>query len=712
MAPANRKPGGWVVPGYKYLGPFNPADNGEPVNSADEAARSHDLAYQSYLDAGVNPYFSYNKADSDFIESLAHDSSFGGWLGRSAFGLKKLLAPHLADTKGNPDAPSTSRGGSSASKSDRAQKRKLYFARSNKQAKQQKMSAPEAPTEDVAEPGPSGSDPRAGGNGGGGGMGGGGGHGVGVSTGGWKAGTVFGDDFVITTNTRQWFAPIFNGHEYKRMAPSENSEPATNRHWVGISTPWGYFNFNEYSSHFSPQDWQRLTNEYKRWRPKAMRIKVYNLQIKQVVSLGSDILYNNDLTAGVHIFCDGSHQFPYSQHPWDTGTMPELPHRIWRISQYGYFQLQADLTNGGVSSERPDVENQEKQLLKSAPLYMLETASHQVLRTGEESSFSFSFDSGWVINDKAYAIPQADFNPLIHTRRYFPTRNNSATSSGGLMFYHRYNPYNKPSNWMPGPSLGYLGATQTSTNPQYARGPVTVVTQPPGTTADSANIDEQSTTHVPSKATMQNSGYDVNPVNCGSSRLDAHSLAYDSGPESRGQNIITVRGIDLDMARWSSVMVQDGTETEVGTQTPRTNFTELKNVWMYPNQAWDTTPISRDTPIWVKIPKTDRHTMQDTSDGTLPMAHPPGTIFVRVAKVPIPGESDSYLNLYVTGQITCEILWETERFQTKNWRPEIKNDPSVFSDPLLYTFNAQGVYNTPETFIEGMPTKRGINRVL
>ena len=67
---------------------------------------------------------------------------------------------------------------------------------------------------------------------------------MGVSTGGWKAGTVFGNDFVITTNTRQWFAPIFNGHEYKRMAPSENSEPATNRHWVGISTPWGYFNEN------------------------------------------------------------------------------------------------------------------------------------------------------------------------------------------------------------------------------------------------------------------------------------------------------------------------------------------------------------------------------------------------------------------------------------------------------------------------------------
>lgn len=177
---------------------------------------------------------------------------------------------------------------------------------------------------------------------------------------------------------------------------------------------------------------------------------------------------------------------------------------------------------------------------------MLETASHQVLRTGEESGFSFSFDCGWVINDRAYAIPQADFNPLITTRRFFPTRNNE-TGTAGEMRYTRYNPYNKPSNWMPGPSLGYLGSTQTSQNPQYARGPITVVTQPPGTEAEESTRDEQSRTHVPSENTMHYSGYDVNPVNCGSSRLDGHSLAYDSAPESRNQPIITVRGIDLDM---------------------------------------------------------------------------------------------------------------------------------------------------------------------
>nr|WDW25811.1 MAG: VP1 [Canine parvovirus] len=719
MAPTNKKPGGWVVPGYKYLGPFNPLDSGEPVNHADKAAQAHDFAYQKYINAGINPYFSYNKADADFIETLSHDSSVGGWLGRSAFRLKRILAPHLKETDNSKQSPGSAEPGPSGAKAprldkraDRAQKRKLYFARSNKQAKQQKMAEPEA-NQDVAEPGPSGSD-RAGANGGGGGMGG-GGHGVGMSTGGWQAGTVFGDDFIITTNTRQWFAPIYNGHLYKQIQPGVNSEAALNRKWSGISTPWGYFNFNEYDAHFSPQDWQRLTNEYKRWRPKFMKVKVYNLQIKQVVQLGSDTLYNNDLTAGVHIFCDGSHQFPYSQHPWDHGVMPELPNKIWKLSQYAYFQYHSDLTVPIVEGQlaSPDVENQEKQLLKAAPLYMLETATHQVLRTGEDTSFNFSFDCGWVQNDRVYAIPQADFNPLVNTRRYFATRNNYTGTQGGFT-YHRYSPYNKPSIWMPGPSLGYLGSTHTSSQPQYARGPITVMTQPPGTTGNETNVDEQSKTPLPTGDGMQQCGYDVAPVNCANSRLDVSTLAFDSSPESVESNIITTRDIDIDMARYASVMVQDGTINEIGSNPPveRNWYSTLRNVWMFPNQVWDTTPLSRDNPIWVKIPRTDKHTLLDSSDGTLPMAHPPGTIFVKVARIPIPTNEDSYLTLYVTGQVTCEIVWEAERFSTKNWRPEIKNDPSTFRDPTIYNFNQLGGYNTPETYNEGMPTKRGINRVL
>lgn len=709
MAPTNRKPGGWVVPGFKYLGPFNPLNNGEPVNAVDEAARAHDYAYQDIINSGQNPYFSFNKADFDFIETLAHDSSFGGWLGRSAFQLKKIIAPHLPNSEGGDTTQSPAKKPKLDPRSDRALKRKLYFARSNKPTKQQKMAeAGNQPDATNDGTGASGTARAGGGTGSPGGMGG-GGHGVGVSTGGWQAGTIFTDNHVITTGTRQWYAPIYNDHTYKQLKPQAGLQS----HWMGISTPWGYFNFNEYDAHFSPQDWQRLTNEYKRWRPVSMKVKVYNLQIKQVVNLGQDTLYNNDLTAGMHIFCDGSHQFPYSQHPWDTGVMPELPNQIWRLSQYAYFQAQQDLTDNGVTSTSPDVGNQEKQMLKAAPFYMLENATHEVLRTGEETSFTFNFDCGWVTNDRVYSPPQANFNPLVETRRYYPTRVRNSTED--KFIYNRYSPYQKPSNWMPGPSLGYIGSTQSSDHPAHSRGPVTVVYQPPYTIAANAlnNGESQSKTPFITEQTMQIAGYSVAPVNGANSRLGFLNMAFDSSEQSEAEQNVTIKDIDLDMSRYGAVFVQDGTKKDPpGGTTDRINFSELKNVWMYPNQVWDTTPISRDNPIWVKSPRTDRHTMFDSSDGTLPMEHPPGTIFVKVAKIPIPGQGDSYLNLYVTGQVTCQIIWETERFQTKNWRPEIKNDVSTFKDPNLYTVNENGKYNTPETFGEGMPTKRGINRVL
>lgn len=35
----------YLVPGYRYLGPGNPLDNGEPVNALDRLARTHDIAY-------------------------------------------------------------------------------------------------------------------------------------------------------------------------------------------------------------------------------------------------------------------------------------------------------------------------------------------------------------------------------------------------------------------------------------------------------------------------------------------------------------------------------------------------------------------------------------------------------------------------------------------------------------------------------------------
>ena len=82
---------GLVFPGYKYLGPFNGLDKGEPVNEADAAALEHDKAYDLELKDGHNPYLEYNEADRRFQERLKDDTSFGGNLGKAIFQAKKRV---------------------------------------------------------------------------------------------------------------------------------------------------------------------------------------------------------------------------------------------------------------------------------------------------------------------------------------------------------------------------------------------------------------------------------------------------------------------------------------------------------------------------------------------------------------------------------------------------------------------------------------------
>nr|WPV03058.1 structural protein 3 [buhirugu virus 26] len=665
MAPI-RRPGGWVVPGYKYLGPFNPLDNGEPVNAADRAAQKHDQKYNEYIKENLNPYLYFNKADSDFIEDLESDKSFGGWIGKTVFGIKRAIAPSL----GEPD--------SKRAKTDRAAKRKLYFARQNRPAKQAKMDS--APQSEQGETSTAQDNTRAGGR-------------VGVSTGGWKGGTLFSDNVIVTRITRQWYCPIYNGHKYsKHRAVTEGQ--ASDSRWCGIATPWGYFDFNNYAGHFNPQDWQRLINEYKRWRPKSMHIKMYNLQIKQVVTLGADTLYNNDLTAGVHVYCDGSHQYPYPQHPWDEGGVPELPNDVWKLPQYGYFQFSNDIN----SDNTPSSNGVNKAIRTAAPMFMLETSSHEVLRTGEETQFSFTFESGWVNNDRCYVQPQYNFNPLTGTRRWFPTyyqQNNQYK-------YHRFNPYKKPSNWMPGPGITYRGKTATNNHPDAARGPIITTTLPPFADMGATSGKIEGDIQVVNSNAVETVGTQTAPVNGACSRTDMPTLSFDVGQHNATDTNVTARNYDIDMSRWNAVYGAD-----------KDSIAEFKNVWMYPNQAWNSTPICRGNPIWVKAPNLDRHTLRDSSDGSLVMEHPPGTIYVKTQKIPIPTENnaDAYLNLYVTGQITCEIVWEAERYATKNWRPENRANAADF-ELTAYDFDEHGAYNMPTNYLEHMPTRQGMNSVL
>lgn len=694
MAPVNRKPRGLLFPGgYKYLGPGNPVPNGKPINKADRAARLHDLAYGRYQKQGYNPYLKYNAADERFLEDLKDDSSLGGRVGKAIFNLKKHLAPRLKE-------PSLGKKGSKnpgflPRKTDKATKRALFFARQQggKKAKED----PGEGTSRMADAGVASEDPAnepaplAAGGGGSGGGGGGGSGSVGISTGGWTGGTIFTDNMVITKNTRQFLTQIYNEHLYKK----DDSENKPNSGWQGITTPWAYFNFNCYASHFSPQDWQRMTNEYKRWRPRKLAVQIYNLQIKQIVSTGGDTLYNNDLTAAVHIFVDGSHQFPYAQHPWDNDYLTELPYMIYKTPQYAYFQNLKDV-NSSVGDR-----NNRRWCWGDSPLFILETASHEVLRTGEETSFDFTIDCGWVMNDRAYCPPQFNFNPLVESRRYYRKGNNN------IKTYHRYDPYNKPSNWMPGPGTRRAG---DCTDRYNKHGEFTVdyrIMNEPG--ADTQHAVSGMDKYNPTDDQYKKSAGQVQPANGACATSEEFSLLSNNTSTRFGQqDLLTKRDSDYDMTRWNNVYNMD-TAANGDLQ-----FSQLQDVWMYPMQAWNDAPIDRYTPIWDKVPRVDHHTILSTSDGTIPMTHPPGTIFIKCSKIPVPSanNADSYLNIYCTGQISYEIEWECERYQTKNWRPEIRNDIREWANPQAYNVDTQGGYVVHENFLELMPTRLGFNRVL
>lgn len=678
MPPAKRKPGGWVLPGYKYLGPFNPLDNGEPVNKADAAARRHDIAYDKYIKEGKNPYLYFNKADQTLIDDLKKDWSFGGILASGVFKFKKAIAPELGGDK-----------------AERALKRKHYFANQNKKPKlTPNKQEPPAKQQKMADAGTSNEIPHereersvGGGGGGPGGLGGGKGSGVGISTGGWLGGSHFSDNIIVTKNTRQFMCEIKNGHLYKHEQIPANGRQMTQQEC--ISTPWSYFNFNEYSCHFSPQDWQRLTNEYKRFRPRHMRINIYNLQIKQIVTPtgGGDPAYNNDLTAGVHIFCDGDHKYPYVIYPWDEDVCPELPYEVWKLKQYGYIPIMSELGDdaGGNSPNAT-----EKALALQMPLFILENSDHEVLRTGEQTEFTFDFDCEWVNNERA-AIPAGlMYNPMIPTKRAYARK----TQPNGNQFeYKRFLPYDKPTGWMPGPGL--QGGSRVRGNDVGAN--LLNMTVPP---------------EIYNNSSAAALGCPIDPT-LGSNNIRGTETVFRWYQTPEGQNTTDMisAGTTLDMLRDQRL----GRGKDGGT-TDGVSWDAVYDVWMFPNQVWDRTPITRYSPIWCKQPRADKHTLIDPMDGSLAMDHPPGTIFIKMAKIPIPGNGDSYLNVYCTGQVSCEIVWEVERYHTKNWRPERRHtalQTRMITDKApTYSVDGTGKYMQPDGYDVCMPTKATINKVL
>lgn len=676
---------GVLFPGYNYLGPFNPLENGDPVNKADEAAKKHDQAYNKYINKGLNPYLKFNKGDQDFIDSLQSDSSVGGNFARAVFHIKKQFAPALNEPKdtGEPPAKKDKRAGN---------KRHLYFARLNKGAKKSKadpnnMDGDMGDNEQGAGEAPAaeGGARAAGGPGGGGGGGGpSGNHGVGISTGGWIGGSILGHNRIITKNTRQWVCTIKNDHKYKQY--TQWTQGNTNMGMQGFTTPWNMFNFNQYSSHFNPNEWQWLINRAARFRPVKMEVKIYNLQIKQESTQDATAQYTNDLTAGLHVLCDGEHAFPWTQLPWDQGCMPELPHDIWKLQQYAYITV--------VAGAQDSVNNGDELNIRCAvPMYLLEETDHAVIRTGESIVFHHTFECGWVDNTRSSVTPQmACINPLVDSRLVGVWLNQQQNGTNE----NQLRPYQKHGPWWPGP--GYRDNRNTSeggTQGNTVLGPYISVWKPDGVAYDGSTVKYGT-------ATGPYTGGQSSDITSGNSHNNANQFRFTAGDGPGGSNNHNY------FIRRSSA--QTGTRDQALYRATGTSTTEEARVYMMPNQMWDSAPINRYNPIWVKVPRVDRHTLLDTEDGTLPMTHPPGTIYVKLANIPTPNGT-GHLNIYATGQVSCEIEWEYEEHFNKNWRPERRIDGNKMRADV-YKINTEGGYDLPQSYYETMPTRWGQEKVL
>ena len=90
---------GLVLPGYKYLGPFNDLNKGFPTNKADTAALIHDEAYAGYAKkhAWYAPYIKYNRADERFIKDTEGETDYGARIGNAFFKAKRWFAPKLKE---------------------------------------------------------------------------------------------------------------------------------------------------------------------------------------------------------------------------------------------------------------------------------------------------------------------------------------------------------------------------------------------------------------------------------------------------------------------------------------------------------------------------------------------------------------------------------------------------------------------------------------
>nr|QHD57627.1 capsid protein [Adeno-associated virus] len=673
---------GLVLPGYKYLGPGNGLDKGEPVNEADAAALEHDKAYDEQLKAGDNPYVKYNHADAEFQERLQGDTSFGGNLARGVFQAKKRVLEPLGlvegDETGPIKRPHTQESPESSSgigkKGHQPARKRLNFdqaGESSSGAAGQSNGSMSADGTERAAAGGAAVDAAQGADG------------VGNSSGNWHCDSTWGDNHVTTTSTRTWVLPNYNNHLYRRLGVSNTSNT-----YNGFSTPWGYFDFNRFHCHFSPRDWQRLINNHWGIRPKRISVKIFNIQVKEVTVQDGTTTVANNLTSTIQVFADKAYDLPYVMDAGQEGSLPPFPNDVFMIPQYGYMGL----VTGGSSQNQTD---------RNA-FYCLEYFPSQMLRTGNNFEMSFDFED--VPFHSMFAHSQSLdrlMNPLLD--QYLWSLH--STTGGAYGTGTKLNTFIKNQttdfssyrrNWLPGPFIKQQRWNKGNTNYSV-----------PVSGNDSMLHHESHTTlngrwsklaPGPAMATPENTATSftqgqlmfAGPGQTTTSTTNSNNIIFTSEDE-----LIATNPTDYDY--WGAVT--DGQQTSTVAPSER----DVDAMPTMPGMVWQDRDIYYQGPIWAKIPHTDGRFHPSPLIGGFGLHKPPPQIFIKNTPVPAnPATTfsatriNTFLNQYSTGQVAVQIEWELRKEKSKRWNPEIQFTSNYGTqNSMLWAPDAAGNYEEP-----------------
>lgn len=674
---------GLVLPGYNYLGPFNGLDKGEPVNRADAVAREHDISYNEQLQAGDNPYLKYNHADAEFQEKLKDDTSFGGNLGKAVFQAKKrVLEPFglveapvkTAPAKKrpiekSPAEPDSSKGTGKAGQ--QPARKRLNFGQTGD-------------TDSAADPQPLGEPPAAPSGLGTGTMAAGSGapmadnnegaDGVGNASGNWHCDSTWLGDRVITTSTRTWALPTYNNHLYKQI--SSQSGASNDNHYFGYSTPWGYFDFNRFHCHFSPRDWQRLINNNWGFRPKRLNFKLFNIQVKEVTQTDGTKTIANNLTSTVQVFADSEYQLPYVLGSAHQGCLPPFPADVFMVPQYGYLTL-----------------NNGSQAMGRSSFYCLEYFPSQMLRTGNNFTFSYTFED--VPFHSSYAHSQSLdrlMNPLIDQYLYYlsKTQNGLGFSQAGPNSMR-----DQSRNWLPGPCFRQQRISKTPTQNNTGDFAWT------GTTRYHLNGRDSVMNPGPAMATHKDDEERFFPQNgvliFGKQGAETTNAILDKVIITDEEEIRTTNPVATEEYGLVATSLQNNTTTA---DTERVNAQGV-----LPGMVWQDRDVYLQGPIWAKIPYTDGHFHPSPLMGGFGLKRPPPQILIKNTPVPAdpsttfsPAKLASFITQYSTGQVSVEIEWELQKENSKRWNPEVQYTSNYNKSVNVdFTVDTNGVYSEPRT---------------